>query len=122
VAYACLEVCLSSFDHQGELASLVEFDVWFDLPWIQGDMVFYIENPCAFLATLLSLKLDVAIHMAWFDGELMICLGLRGSLCFFLYIVYFDFLLHFLHTHQSHFASPVILACICLIMLITVLG
>jgi hypothetical protein len=49
-------------------------------------------------------------------------LGLRGSWCFILYIVYFVFLLHFLHTHLSYFASPVILACICLIMLITVLG
>jgi hypothetical protein len=26
VAYACLEVCISSFDLQGELASLIEFD------------------------------------------------------------------------------------------------
>jgi hypothetical protein len=34
----------------------------------------------------------------------------------------FAFLLHFLHTHISHFASPVILACIWLILLITVLG
>jgi hypothetical protein len=30
--------------------------------------------------------------------------------------------LHFLHIHQTHFASPITLACICLIMLITVLG
>jgi hypothetical protein len=30
--------------------------------------------------------------------------------------------LHFLHSHVSHFASPVILACIFLIMLITMLG
>jgi hypothetical protein len=52
------------------------------------------------------------IHMAWFEGELV----------FFLYIVYFVFLLHFVYTHLSHFASPIILACICLIMLITVLG
>jgi hypothetical protein len=53
-----------------------------------------------------------AIHMAWFKGELV------------LYLVYciFAFLLHFLRTHLSHFASPVILACICLIMLIIVLG
>jgi hypothetical protein len=34
----------------------------------------------------------------------------------------FTFLLHFLHTHLNHFASAVILACICLIMLITMLG
>jgi hypothetical protein len=38
------------------------------------------------------------------------------------YIVYFVFLLHFLHTHLSHFASHVILDCICLIILIIVLG
>jgi hypothetical protein len=41
---------------------------------------------------------------------------------FSLYIVYFAFLLHFPRTHLSHFASHVILACICLIMPITVLG
>jgi hypothetical protein len=33
----CLEVCLSSFDPQGELASLVDFDAWFDLPWVQEE-------------------------------------------------------------------------------------
>jgi hypothetical protein len=55
-------------------------------------------------------KLVFAILMAWFEEELV------------LYLVYFDFPLHFLHTHLSHFASPVILVCICLIMLITVLG
>jgi hypothetical protein len=53
-----------------------------------------------------------AIHIAWFEGEVVL----------FLYIVYFAFLLHFLHTHLSQFASPVILAYICLIMLITELG
>jgi hypothetical protein len=63
-----------------------------------------------------------ATHMTWFEGELVICLGLRGSWCFGVYIVYFVFLLHFLHAHLSHFASPVIMACICLIMLIIVLG
>jgi hypothetical protein len=52
----------------------------------------------------------------------VICLGLRGGLCFDMYIVYFAFPLHLLRTHLSHLASPVILACICLIMLITVLG
>jgi hypothetical protein len=54
-----------------------------------------------------------AIHMAWFEG------GVGALSCIF---VYFALLLHFLHTYLSHFASPVILACICLIMLITVLG
>jgi hypothetical protein len=63
-----------------------------------------------------------ATHIAWFEGELVICLGLRGSWCFGVYIVYFSFLLHFLYTHLSHFASHVILACIYLIMLIIVLG
>jgi hypothetical protein len=45
------------------------------------------------------------ILMAWFEGELVLlpCL---------LYILLF--LLHFSHTHLSHFASHVILACICL--------
>jgi hypothetical protein len=38
------------------------------------------------------------------------------------YLYLFAFLLHFLHTHLSHLPSPVILACICSIMLITVLG
>jgi hypothetical protein len=127
VAYACLVGCLSSIDEtlcslQGELASLVEFDACFDLPWFRGSMVFCIEKPCAFLATLLSLKLGVAIHIAWFEGGLVICLGLRGSWCFFLYVVCFALICHFLHTHLSHFASHVILAWICLIMLITVLG
>jgi hypothetical protein len=97
---------------QGELVSLVEFDAWFDLPWFRGSMIFCIEKPYAFLATLLSWNL--VLPSLW--------LGLRGSLCFFLYIIYFAFLLHFLHTHLSHFASPVIMACICLIMLIIMLG
>jgi hypothetical protein len=58
-------------------------------------------------------ELVFEIHMAWFKGELVLvpCI---------LYILFF--LLHFLHTHLSHFASHVILACICLIMLIIVLG
>jgi hypothetical protein len=53
-----------------------------------------------------------AIHMAWFEGELVLlpC------------ILYILLLLHFLHTHLSHIVSHVILAYICLIMLITVLG
>jgi hypothetical protein len=62
------------------------------------------------------------IHMTWFEEELVICLSLRGSWCFGVYIVYFAFFLHFHHTHLSHFVSHVILACICLIMLTTVLG
>jgi hypothetical protein len=58
-------------------------------------------------------SLVLAIPMAWFEGELVICL---------VHLYLFAFLLHFLHTYLSHFASPVILACICSIMLITVLG
>jgi hypothetical protein len=38
------------------------------------------------------------------------------------YIVYFDFLFHFLHINLSHFVSHVILAYIYLIMLIIMLG
>jgi hypothetical protein len=53
------------------------------------------------------------IPMAWFEGQLMICL---------VYLYLFTFLLHFLHTHLNHLASPFIGAYICLIMLITVLG
>jgi hypothetical protein len=49
-------------------------------------------------------------------------LDLRGSWYFFLYIVYFVFLLYFLYTHLSYFTSPVILGCICLVMIITVVG
>jgi hypothetical protein len=50
-----------------------------------------------------------AIPMAWFEGGLVIC---------FVYL----YLLLFLHTHLSHLVSPVILACLYSIMLITVLG
>jgi hypothetical protein len=63
-----------------------------------------------------------ATHMDWFEGELVIGLILRESRCFGMYIIYFALLLHCLHTHLSHFASHVILACICLIMFIIVLG
>jgi hypothetical protein len=54
-----------------------------------------------------------ATRMAWFEGKLVLLS------CIF---VSFAFLLHFLHTHLIHFASPVIIACISLIILITVLG
>jgi hypothetical protein len=52
------------------------------------------------------------IPMAWFDGELVIYL---------VYLYLFVFRLYFLHTHLSYFASPAILPCNCLIMLITML-
>jgi hypothetical protein len=58
-------------------------------------------------------SLVFAIHMAWFEGELVICL---------VYLYLFAFLLYFLYTHLSYFASPVIIACICSIILIIVLG
>jgi hypothetical protein len=63
-----------------------------------------------------------AIHIAWFERELVIYLGLSRSWCFIMYIIYFNFLLYFLHTHLSHFTSHVILSCICLIVLIIVQG
>jgi hypothetical protein len=58
-------------------------------------------------------KLVFAIHMTWFEGELvrLTCIHVQ-----------FAFHLHFLHAHLSHFASHVILVCICLIILIIVLG
>jgi hypothetical protein len=57
-------------------------------------------------------ELVFAIRITWFEGELV------------LYLVYciFFFSLTFFHTQLSHFASLVILACICLIIFITVLG
>jgi hypothetical protein len=58
-------------------------------------------------------SLVFAIPIAWFEGELVICL---------IYLYLFAFLSHFLYTHLSHFASLVILAYICSIMLIIVLG
>jgi hypothetical protein len=61
-----------------------------------------------------DLRGDWCLPSVWLD--------LRGSWCFILYIVYFAPLLHFLHTHLSHLASPIILACIYLIMCISVLG
>jgi hypothetical protein len=45
VAYACVEVCLSSIYKtlgsplQGELSFLIEFGAWFDLPWFKGELV-----------------------------------------------------------------------------------
>jgi hypothetical protein len=77
------------------------------------------------LAHIFTKPLDFS-HFASLRGELGVChpYGLVGGGACDLpcTLVSFAFLLHFLHTHLSHFASPVILACICLIMLITVLG
>jgi hypothetical protein len=79
----------------------------------KGSMVFCIEKPRILVTTLLSSKLDVChlYGLVW---------GRVGALACIL--VYFAFLLYFCHTHLSHFASHVILMCICLIMLIIVLG
>jgi hypothetical protein len=60
-----------------------------------------------------SLWGELGVCHPWFEGEFVIYL---------VYLYLFAFLLHFLHTHLSHFVSLLILACICLIMLITVLG
>jgi hypothetical protein len=98
---------------EGESAYFVEFDTWIDLPWFQGEYgPLHYETMCF---ACYPLKFGI-----WYLAS--IWLRLKGSSCFILYIVYFAFLLYFLHTHLSHFASPVILACIYLIMLITVLG
>jgi hypothetical protein len=75
VSYACLEVCLNSFDKtlgsplQGELASLIKVGACFDLPWFEGELVirlgfrgsmlFCIEKPSGLVTTLLSPKHDV---------------------------------------------------------------
>jgi hypothetical protein len=75
-----------------------------------GGIVFCIEKSCILVTPLLRLELNVTIHMTWFARELVF------------FLVCFAFLLHFLHTHLSHFVSHVILAYICLIMLIIVLG
>jgi hypothetical protein len=56
----------------------------------------------SFLFVDLRGKLVFVIHMAWFEVELV----LYPVYCIF----YFSFA--FFHIHLSHFASPVILACI----------
>jgi hypothetical protein len=77
------------------------------------------------LATIFTKPLDYS-RFTDLQREIGVChpYGLVGGRvgdlsCIF---VSFAFLLHLLHTHLSHFASPIILACICLIMHITVLG
>jgi hypothetical protein len=95
--------------------------VWFALG-SGGVWSFVLRNLVLFLLPSWVWKLVFAIRMTWFEVELVICIGLRGSWWFIMYIVYFVFFLHFLHSHLSHFASLVILACIFSIMLINVLG
>jgi hypothetical protein len=80
----------------------------------RGSWLTFSPNPLILLLLLLFLgSLVFAIPMAWFEGEHVICL---------VYLYHIAFLLHFLHTHLSHLASPIILACICSIILIIVLG
>jgi hypothetical protein len=77
------------------------------------------------LANIFTKPLDSS-RFANLRGEIGVChpygLVSGGVGAFALYIVYFTFLLYFLRTHLSHFPSHVILACIWLIMLITMLG
>jgi uncharacterized membrane protein (DUF485 family) len=54
-----------------------------------------------------------SIPMSWFEGEFVFYL---------VYLYLFGFLSHFLHTHLSYLASTIILACICMIMPVIVLG
>jgi hypothetical protein len=79
VAYACLEVCLSSFHKtlgsplQGLLASLIEFDALFDLAWAQGGVwSFALINLMFWLLPSWVGNLVFAIHMTWFEGELVL--------------------------------------------------
>jgi hypothetical protein len=76
------------------------------------------------LADIFTKPLD-ASHFTDLRGEIGVChsyglvSGGVGALpCI---LIYFAFLLHFHHTHLSHFASHVILVYICLIMLISML-
>jgi hypothetical protein len=66
-------------------------------------MVFTIEIACVLVAVLLSFKIGVCHPYGLVSG------GACVLSCIF---VSFAFLLHFLHTHLSHFASAAILACI----------
>jgi hypothetical protein len=64
--------------------------VWFTLD-SGGVWSFVLRNLVLFLLPSWVWKLVFAIRMAWFEGEIVICLGLRGSWCFILYtcIIYF---------------------------------
>jgi hypothetical protein len=110
VARACLVGCLSSIDET--LCSLLQGELVIHLSF-RGSMLFCIEKPRGLVTTLLSWEIGVCHTYGLVCGRVS---------DFVLYIVYFPFLLYFLHTHLSHFVSHVILACICLIMLITMLG
>jgi hypothetical protein len=88
------EIEMKSIDTKRQLDDIFNKPLDSSLPLCWGTLVF-------------------VIPMAWFEG------GACDLPCT---VVSFAFLLHFLHTHLSHLVSPVILACICSIMLITVLG
>jgi hypothetical protein len=77
-----------------------------------GVWSFALRNLMSWLLPFWVWNLMFATHMAWFEGELML---------WHVYCIV-RFYLAFFHTHLSHFASHVILVCICLIMLITALG
>jgi hypothetical protein len=110
--------CLSLIDEtlcsllQGELASLVEFDACCVSPWVLGEYALLHWEISWFGYCPLELEIGACHPNSLIWG---------GVSAFVLYIIHFAFLLHFLHTHISHLSSHVILACICLIMLITVL-
>jgi hypothetical protein len=78
-----------------------------DTEWQLADI--FIKPSILLIFLLCGGSLVFAIPMALLEGELVIC---------FVYL----YLLPFLHTHLSHFASFVILDCICSTMLVTVLG
>jgi hypothetical protein len=98
VAYACVEVCLSSIDKtlgsplQGELEFLIEFGAWFDLPWFkgelvllpwfQGGMVFAIEKSCVLITSLLSFELGVCRTYCLVLGGVVLLSCIFVSLCF----------------------------------------
>jgi hypothetical protein len=92
----------------------------------KGDIVMKYIDTERQMTDIFTKPLDVT-HFAFLRGGSW-CLpslwsGLMGSLCFALYIIYLIFIaLLFIYLPNLSIASPVILACICLIMLIIVLG
>jgi hypothetical protein len=98
VLCTCLEICLSSIDktlcsllHE-ELASLFEFSACLYLPWFQGEYGFCYCKSLYFSCYPLEFG-------NWYLPSLW--LGLRGSLCFTLYILYPFYRIAFHHIHIS---------------------